>query len=225
MARRERHQAGALVVLLHGLKRTSRSMNPIARVLEANGYRVHNQPYPSAKYELSTLAEKTAAQLRPVLEGETQVHFVTHSMGGILLRLLRANGAVPNLGRVVMLAPPNQGSELVDALGGLKLFQWLNGPAGNQLGTEATSVPNSLPKVDFDLGVIAGRKSVNPLFARLIPGENDGKVSVARTHVDGMRELLVVNHTHTFLMSRPEVQAAVLTFLATGKFGKTKSNH
>jgi triacylglycerol lipase len=215
---REAAHRDELVVLLHGLKRTSRSMAPLQRALEFEGYPVRNQPYPSSKFNLATLAARVATALTPQLNNRRVVHFVTHSMGGIVLRLMRANGALPQLGRVVMLAPPNQGSELVDRLGGLKLFTWFNGPAGGELGTAPDSVPNRLPPADFELGIIAGRRSVNPLLSRLIDGPNDGKVSVARTHLKGMRELLVVDHSHTFLASRPGVKRAVVRFLATGHF-------
>ena len=105
----------------------------------------------------------------------------------------------------------------------LALFQWLNGPAGAQLGTGPDSTPNSLPPADFELGIIAGRRSSllawllsqrRPVFA----GDNDGKVAVARARLQGMRDFLVVNHSHTFLMGRPVVQRAVVRFLATGSF-------
>ena len=141
-------------------------------------------------------------------------------MGGILVRYYLGLNKMPNLGRVVMLSPPNQGSEVVDKLKDFPLFKWLNGPAGQQLGTDKDSLPNSIGPPDYEVGIITGDRSINPILSLLIPGEDDGKVSVKNAKLKGMKDFLVVHKSHPFIMNDENVLKQVTFFIENGVFDK-----
>jgi pimeloyl-ACP methyl ester carboxylesterase len=208
------------VILLHGLARTDRSMVKLASALERDGYVVVNVDYPSRTGTIEVLADSTIRRAleHPEIRAAQKVHFVTHSLGGILVRQYLKSRSIDRLGRVVMLGPPNQGSEVVDRLGDVALFGMINGPAGQQLGTGTGSVPNRLGPVPFELGIIAGDRSINWINSAIIPGPDDGKVSVARTKVTGMKEHIIIHVSHPFLMRNEQVIGATLRFLRSGTF-------
>lgn len=207
------------IVLLHGLFRSANSMDAMEDALVDAGYNTCNINYPSTEYDIATLSiEYVLPEIQQCAGVVDSIHVVTHSMGGIVLRYLHSKGELSNVDRVVMLGPPNQGSELVDELGDLDLFTWLNGPAGNELATSDTSVVQQLPNVTFRLGIIAGNYSFNPFYSNLIPGEDDGKVSVDRAKIAGMNDFIVMPVSHSFMMKDKEVIRQTLYFLAKGHF-------
>lgn len=213
------------VILLHGLCRTSASMSSLEVYLSQNGYLVLNCAYKSRTgsiEELSTTVIDEALASNK-LNCCMRIHFVTHSLGGILVRSYFSRNTDSRLGRVVMLGPPNQGSEVVDRIGQWRVFKFLNGPAGNELGTHDQSVPNQLGSVNFELGVIAGDRSINWLNSLMIQGADDGKVSVERTKVKGMKEHIVVHTAHPFMMKNKKVLRCTLSFLRFGTFNTTES--
>ena len=208
------------VILLHGLARSSRSFTDMGEKLNTAGYHVINVDYPSRNQTVEMLVENYLVDVVEACQSTKpeKIHFVTHSMGGILVRQYLANHVLKSLGHVVMLSPPNQGSEVVDVLGRVPGFYALNGPAGQQLGTDADSLPNTLGPVNYSVGVITGNKSINPILSMLIPGANDGKVSIKRAKVAGMSDFLVVPQTHPMIMKSDAVISQTIAYLQHGRF-------
>ncbi|MGQ0621751.1 MAG: esterase/lipase family protein [Panacagrimonas sp.] len=212
---------GGTVIVIHGLARSASPMEKLATAARNQGYAVFNLDYPSTSARVEVLVD---AHLVPVVRqavesGATRIHFLTHSMGGILVRqFLATHELPPQLGRVVMMGPPNRGSELVDTFGWLPVFQWIYGPAGRQLGTGPDSLPNRLPPVSYPVGVIAGSSTISPLYSWIIPGRDDGKVAVKRTQVQGMADFVDLPVNHTWMMRNDEVIRQSLYFLREGRF-------
>jgi pimeloyl-ACP methyl ester carboxylesterase len=196
---------GELVVLVHGLGRTPISMLPLEWALEGAGYDVLNWGYSSVCCEVPVLARQLAAKLDEEVDtAAPRIHFVGHSLGNIIVRSMLATDPPKNVGRVVMLAPPNRGSAAATRYE--PLFGWLLKPLAD-LTTDRTSriLALRLPPT-VEVGVIAG--------------EHDGKVSVAESHLDGERDHVVVPSAHTFIMVRSDVHRLVTDFLRSGSFSR-----
>lgn len=209
------------VVLLHGLGRTTWSMRQIENALNQSGYIVINQSYLSREKSINDLSAIVGDGIRQCQPHQpAAIHFVTHSLGGILVRAYFQNHPVNNVKRVVMLGPPNHGSEIVDRFKDSWWFKWLTGPTGQQLGTNADSLPNSLKPIAVEIGIIAGHTSSDPWFSSLFSGANDGKVSVESTKLPEMKDFIQVEHGHTFMANSRKVIEQIQSFLATGYFSR-----
>ncbi len=212
----------ACVIMLHGMGRTSFSLSAIESALEEQGDAVWNESYPGLSKSVEELSAPTIeAGLAYCRERQARtIHFVTHSLGGILVRYYLQAHRITGLGRIVMLAPPNRGSEVADQMKDGFFYQTVMGPAGQELGTEENSLPNRLKPIDGEIGIIAGKTDGEPWLLPEIPGDDDGKVAVERTKLPEMRDFLLVNVGHTFIMDNEEVILQVLFFLQHGVFDR-----
>ncbi len=207
------------VILLHGLGRTKRSMNKIRKELARAGYSTINQGYPSTRHDIARLSDR---YLRPAVEQclqqkASKIHLVSHSMGGLLIRQYLQSHTLPPESRIVMLSPPNQGSEVAEFLKNYSIYQWILGPAAQQLGT--TDRPyEKYSSIPYEVGIITGNVSSDPWFGKLIPGANDGKVSVERAKLPGMNDFLVIRAGHTRIMQSKLATQQILNFLRFGHF-------
>ncbi|MES2212629.1 MAG: alpha/beta fold hydrolase [Pseudomonadota bacterium] len=221
LAHAETLNKGDYVVLLHGIGSDARFMRSMEKYLQANGFETINVDYPSRKYPIESLVELVQAHVKVhVTDPTKKVHFVGHSMGNLVIRGLIARYRPINLGRVVMLGPPNQGSEVADKLKNYWIYRRFFGPAGQQLTTDQEIVRQLLHhEIDYDIGVIAGSFTFDPISSNFIlSGPNDGKVTVERTKLVGMKEHVVVRVSHTFMPWNKDVMKKTLNFLSTGHF-------
>ena len=215
--------ANDCVVLLHGMARTDRSMNKMATELQKENYTVVNFKYPSTKYAIEQIAKEYIPQAIKKCQSASRISFVTHSLGGIVLRQFLKDNELKELYRVVMLGPPNKGSNVVDKLRKVPGFKFINGPAGMQLGTEDSSLPNVLGPVNYPVGIIAGTSTFNPILSLMLPNPDDGKVSVNSTKLEGMTDHITIAASHPFLMKNDDVIKQVKAFLNVGKFIHTEA--
>jgi pimeloyl-ACP methyl ester carboxylesterase len=192
-------------------------MRALEKAFRQVDYHTLNIGYPSCRLNLEQLAEYAHAKIENAPRAE-KIHFVGYSMGCLLTRVYLARFRPQNLGRVVMLAPPNQGSEVADLLRNFWPYRVGYGPAGQQLTTNQSAISSLLGSVDYELGVIAGNRPIDPVCSFVIGKENDGKVSVESTRVQGMKEHVVIPSSHTFIMQNRRAIALAVEFIKNGRF-------
>ncbi|MBM3554437.1 MAG: alpha/beta fold hydrolase [Alphaproteobacteria bacterium] len=223
-----------LVILLHGLARTGRSMRVLAGRLEAAGYRVAVIDYPSRRHDFATLARAVRHRLetwtrRAAKEGSKRVHFVGHSLGGLLLRATLDRPLALPFGRIVMLGTPNQGAGVIAAFLGTPLPELFYGKPTRELAPgSATLAGLGIPKAE--IGIIAGNRRFHPrnptsyinAGLELWRGDalppHDGTVEVENTRIEGMSDFILLPAHHSFLPDQPEVARQTIAFLGHGRF-------
>ena len=210
------------VVLLHGISRTALSFRKMQLALERAGFTTLNLDYASRSKALEALAEDIDPAIQHFANRvDGSVHFVCHSMGGLLARVYIARHRPKHLGRVVMLGTPNNGSEIADRLKNVGVYRAFVGPAGQQLGTQRDAAIEALfPPVDYPVGVIAGNRSIDPVAGTMLPKPHDGRVSVEKTMINGMADHVVVGTAHPWLVRNSVAVAQTIAFLQDGAFVK-----
>jgi triacylglycerol lipase len=211
----ESSPASETVVLLHGVWRSAWSMRPLERALRGAGYNVINETYPSVRRDILENSERLARRLQTVRAG--RIHFVTHSMGGLVVRQMLANHPLPNLGRVVMIAPPSRGARLADRYFRVPFFRWVMGRGAMQLCTGEDALAAQLPPPPCDFAIFAGMRGHPRGWHPLIPGDDDGTVGVTEAYLPGASAFVTVVASHTFIMNNPRVIRGTIEFLETGR--------
>ncbi len=207
------------VILLHGLGDVKLSMLKLESALKEEGYTTKNIGYSTTGETIESLAEK---ELSKVIEqykkiGFKKIHFVTHSMGGLIVRYYLQDHTLPTGSRIVMLSPPNHGSEVADHFQESKFYKIIVGEVGQELATDSKILLELKPIVP-EVGIIAGNKSSNTYFSKIIPGEDDGRVAVDNTKLTEMKDFIVVPSTHLTIKYNNEVIKQTVFFLKNGKF-------
>jgi pimeloyl-ACP methyl ester carboxylesterase len=207
------------VVLLHGIGRGSRSLRKLEKALQASGFATLNLGYASRKKPLEALAADIHPAVTLFASHCGSIHFVAHSMGGLLTRVYVATYRPAKLGRVVMLGTPNGGSEIADLLKDVAIYRAYYGPAGLQLLTEQDTVLTSLPPPDYAVGIIAGIRSIDPIVSTfIVPRPNDGCVSVQSSKLANMADHTTVKASHPGLVRNRVAIDQTIAFLREGRF-------
>jgi len=206
------------VVLLHGILRTNRCMSGLASFLEGQGYKTLNLDYPSAKYDISSIAELIHGTIKKFADKHSKIHFIGYSMGGLVIRAYLQKYRLENLGKIVMIATPNKGSEVADFLQNFWLYKKLYGPAGQQLITDQQSFKDILGDIYYDLGIISGISPYYFFGNYLIGKKNDGRVSIESSKIEGMKDQVTIKSGHTWIPSYKKTWQQAARFIATGKF-------
>lgn len=209
------------VIVLHGIFRSCHHMRKVTKFFREHGYDTDCIKYPSTKFTIMELVEYVHSKILEKTEGKDfkKIHFIGYSLGGVITRLLLSKYKLKNLGRVVLLAPPNKGSEVASFLKNFWPYKLLWGPAGQELELGLPTVKKHLKKTSAEIGVIAGNYSIDMISSIwLIKGEDDGKVSVESTKFNGMSDHIILPVSHTFFPLHKSIHEQTLAFIENGKF-------
>ncbi|MGZ0164632.1 MAG: esterase/lipase family protein [Planctomycetales bacterium] len=208
---------GEAVVLLHGIFRSSKAMSRVQDRLEKDGYLVVPFDYPSTRVDIAASA-KMLGQVVESLEGVEKISFVTHSLGGLVVRSWLGQGGDERARCLVMMGTPNKGAEVADILRNWHLYRLILGPAGQQLVADQSGDIAKLPIPEIPFSVIAGGKGTTDGYNPLIPGDDDGLVAASSAYLGGAEDSMTLPVLHSFLPFNAAVIDAVSLYLKTGAF-------
>lgn len=208
--------SGKAVILIHGIIRSSKSLDWLHKPLEKDGYTVIRFDYPSTRVTI----EESAAHLNSVirsLKDIEEINFIVHSMGGLVVRASLAKHTDKRIKRMVMVGVPNLGAKMANQFKSLGLFKAIMGPAGQQLISGPDAPVSKLPTPQFEFAIVAGARGTENGFNPLIPGDDDGTVSVASTRLPGAADFMTVPVLHSFLMLSERASNGAMHFIKTGR--------
>jgi pimeloyl-ACP methyl ester carboxylesterase len=197
-------------------------MEKIASFLMHSGFQILNLSYPSTKETIEDIVETIHPEILAFSQNVTKVHFVGHSMGGLVIRAYLHRYFMTKVGRVVFLGTPNRGNELADFMHHWWLYKMLFGPAGQQLITGYKASKEPLVPINYELGIIAGYRRIGPPACWLTNESSDGIVSITSTKIDGMKDHIIISTGHIMLLFDREVWKQTLSFLKYGQFKHKK---
>ena len=207
------------IVLIHGIHGERSDLSLLNEKLQQKGFKTYNFHYPSTKYPIEKLSSNYLKPFLAKLNSQNQsISFLTHSMGGILLRHYLYKNKDIDIEKIIMLAPPNKGSDLVDIFGNNFIFKKRYGPAGQQIGTDLEQNLHLSNLEEYKVGIIAGDKTDHPYFSIFIPGKDDGKVALTNTFIDSDFDFLIVPCGHETILKSKIVLRAVDNYLKKGEF-------
>ncbi len=211
-----------LILLIHGIGRSTGTFTNMKAAMLQQGHAAVSVSYPSTRRSIEAHAAQIA-RLISNLENTKRISFVTHSMGGLVVRKLLARNddwkTKITVDSIVQIAPPNQGSAIARWLKDNPLYKTVSGPAGQELTPEATA---RLPPLKHVFSIIAGGRNTEKGYNPLLPGDDDGTVSVKETYLAGASDFLIIPAIHARLSNDPRTIKATLNFLRLGRFHPSK---
>ncbi len=210
--------SGENVVLVHGILRGSSSMNKIKIEFIRQGFSVTGFDYTKKDGSIEEISDSLHKKIKKFPKGK--IHFVTHSMGAVIVRSYISKYKPRNIGRVVMIAPPNNGSVYAAVLLHLPFFEKIFGRSGMDIAEGENCIVNSLPVPEFEFGVIAGGTGYEIGLNPFLKGDNDGTVLLKETIIEGMADFMQIKGQHSFLLFNNEVISESINFIKNGKFQK-----
>ena len=216
--------AEELVVLIHGIRDKPYIMWKLEQGLSKSGYSIMNLHYPSVKADMDSIVSLVHSRLAPRLQDYQKINFVTHSLGGIVMRAYLHKHKQSNFQRLVMIAPPNKGAIMAERFEDFFIYKWIYGQTGQKLGKDSTDYWQQIPPPSIDFGIIAGGLGNDKGFNPLIPGDDDGTVGVAETKIAGAQDFIVIPGLHTSLLWQNRTLEQVLYFLEYNHFKNQEDN-